>query len=138
MLRFTLIFAIESGAAARIASGLTKSIARIAPEHCIEGFTVWPSHGWTVAWGREAGATVEFIATLANAVSFAADVCVCNTQDCVYLAAGLDAVLVDSAGLLQTLTHATFAGANIGEFNNHQERLANDQKAVSSAAGIVS
>ncbi len=127
MLRFCLIFAVDIANRVTLAHDAGKNyaaqLARIAPDHGISGFTVWQSHGFTVEYGREAGATVEFIATLAGAVSFAADVSKYYGQDSVYLASGIDAVLVDCIGHVETLTHATFAGANIGDLNEHNRRI---------------
>lgn len=122
MLRFCLIFAVD------IASRLdcngrsilphdagryyAVQLARMAPDHGVAGFTVWQSHGWTVDYGREAGATVEFIATLAGAVSFATDVAKYYGQDSVYLASGRVAVLVDVCGNVSPLTTELLENGN--------------------------
>ena len=95
MIRFTLIFAVDIANRETVTgASFAKSLARIAPDHGIQGFTVWPSNGFTVEYGRESGATVEFVATTAAAVSFAADCAKYYGQDCAYLASGRVAVLV--------------------------------------------
>lgn len=124
MLRFTLIFAVDIASRETITGArFAQVLARLAPCHEIDGFTVWPSYGWTVEYGREAGATLEFIALPRNAVTFAADVCKHFGQDSVYLANGSDAVLVDWRANVGPLTDGrAFAGASLAEYNVYGDK----------------
>ena len=126
--RFTLIFAFDPGTetgAARLVAPLADIIA--ARECEIFGFTVWPSTGWTKPYGIESGATVEFCAPLRRAVEFAAGVAEWYLQDCVYLASGSGAALVDSRGrIIETLAAGEiFTAENVTLFNSLTEVIDN-------------
>lgn len=115
MLRFTLIFATHACKVALTGANFSRVLARIVPDHDIAGFTVWTSNGYTVEYGRESGATVEFVATLQRAVDFATDVAKQFGQDSVYLACGSDAVLVDYRGHVETLTGNEKGNDNVSQ-----------------------
>ncbi len=105
MIRFTLIFALPETLQAPIAT-LARALADIIAdvEAGISGFTVWPSLGWTKGYGIERGATVEFVAPHRRAVEFSAAVATWYSQECVYLASGSGAVLIDARGrIVETL-----------------------------------
>ena len=128
--RFTLVFAFDRGTesnVARLVSALSDIITHYGCE--IFGFTVWPSLGWTKQWGTERGATVEFCAPLRRAVEFGAGIAKWYTQDCVYLACGEGAVLVDARGMIvETLTPGSvFAATNVAAFNVCTEILSNEK-----------
>ena len=121
--RFTLIFAVDIASRETVTGAqFAASLARIVPDHGIQGFTVWPSHGYTVDYGREAGATVEFVAPVRRAVAFAADIAKYYGQDAVYLANGTAAVIVDYRGYIEPLTSDNaFAGAPIHKLNTETQ-----------------
>lgn len=129
--RFTLIFA---GACHESGAEYCAALARLVPDHCILAFTVWPSDGYVRSYGRETGATVEFIAPLRRAVEFGADVAKHYGQECTYLACGDAAVLVGDCGrIIEVLTtDAVFAGANVERFNVTTEILDNTEETFDS------
>lgn len=110
--RFTLIFAFPESLQVAIAQ-LSQTLVSLTNEN-LTGFTVWPSLGWADGYGIERGATVEFIATLPGAVHFAAAVSDRYLQDCVYLASGDGAVLIDPDGtVIEILAPGSIFGGTL-------------------------